>query len=407
MWLSSSSSSSFSFSSSFSSSFLFFSSSSFTDLSWSFYLCPKKHQNRAGANVHLRRRLRRFPRPSRGAWVVLTAKDSSSDGDFQWPTGDSPMIKAIKQWSSSLTCFLNTLFSVPTNCGRTFYCTSVRMGLMETLWSHWVVVKKTDRRGRMWGEALQSYDQIGIVKMSALLKWITKKWWNLPCWLFSTLSRRCRLLNSNFACQNGKGSRYYVGPRWTGKPLPLWLCCGSKSLVATCKTEPLSLLGCPSCRPVTDRMVTWRKITLKVKVEVKAAEVQEAHCGVTWKKDGRSDGTMRSYILMLLMIDADFMNTQRYYIAIYVYNNDKMIIIHIGIRRWKKWLPYLRSSSQEASQSLDLNLRSGMGCWWHVHLERPGCEHCGILTSSSVIHEISQLQILPDFQVDFFANHQF
>lgn len=45
---------------------------------------------------------------------------------------------------------------------------------------------------------------------------------------------------------------------------------------------------------------------------------------------------MRSYILMLLMIDADFMNTQRYYIAIYVYNNDKMIIIHIGIRRWKK-----------------------------------------------------------------------
>jgi len=27
----------------------------------------------------------------------------------------------------------------------------------------------------MWGEALQSYDQIGIVKMSALLKWITKK----------------------------------------------------------------------------------------------------------------------------------------------------------------------------------------------------------------------------------------
>ena len=55
----------------------------------------------------------------------------------------------------------------------------------------------------MWGEALQSYDQIGIVKMSALLK----------------------------------------------------------------------------C--VTDRMVMWRKITSKVKVEVKAAEVQEAHCGVT------------------------------------------------------------------------------------------------------------------------------
>lgn len=91
------------------------------------------------------------------------------------------------------------------------------------------------------------------------------------------------------------------------------------------------------------------------------------------------------------MIDADFMNTQRYYIAIYVYNNDKMIIIHIGIRRWK-WLPYLRSSSQEASQSLDLNLRSGMGCWWHAHLERQGCEHCGILTSSSVIHKISQVE---------------
>ena len=55
----------------------------------------------------------------------------------------------------------------------------------------------------------------------------------------------------------------------------------------------------------------------------------------------------------------------------------------------------IRSSSQEASQSLDLNLRSGMGCWWHVHLQRQGCEHCGILTSSSVIHKISQLQILP------------
>ena len=123
-----------------------------------------------------------------------------------------------------------------------------------------------------------------------------KKWWTLPCWLFSTL-QRCRLLKSIFCMSERERVQIFpVVPGWTVKRLPLWLYWGSKSLVATCKTEPLSLLGCPSCRPVTDRMVTWRKITSKVKVEVKAAEVQEAHCGVTWKTDGRSDGTMRSYI---------------------------------------------------------------------------------------------------------------
>ena len=197
-----------------------------------------------------------------------------------------------------------------------------------------------------------------------------KKWWTLPSWLFSTL-QRCRLLKSIFCMSERERVQIFpVVPGWTVKRLPLWLYWGSKSLVATCKNRTPEFVGVP-IMSACDWQGWWRGGRLLRKWRWKSKQ-QKSKKLTVGSPEKRMEDQMAQWdlIFLMLMIDADVMNTKGHYIAIYVYNNDKMTIIHIGIRRWK-WLPYLRSSSQEASQSLDINLRSGMGCWWHVHLERP------------------------------------